>query len=155
MPVNVFFYRYRCSNYTRHLLNKCQFIAVSSSNLNATHIYGKLTTVYIMYCVYVVSLHTESTDSVIQKFYHTQRYCGARSGSPNYMNPQCMNHSKIGVYAKYTSLDLGHWKFAARYTPRRSIFGIYSSLLWFIYYISPKVDVVYKMGGGGINRRLR
>jgi len=61
-----------------------------------------------------------------------------------------MNYSKNWCICQYTTLDLGHWKFAARYTPRlqlevylaanclwprSQVVGIYTSLLWFIYYI--------------------
>ena len=58
-----------------------------------------------------------------------------------------MNHGKVVYIANHTTLDLGHRKFAVRYTPRLwlmvyllqissvlgSIFAIYTSLPWFIY----------------------
>ena len=29
-----------------------------------------------------------------------------------------MNHSKVVYITNHTTFDLGHWKFAVRYTPR-------------------------------------
>ena len=54
-------------------------------------------------------------------FYETLMHHETRSGSPhNALHSPSMNHSKIGVYAKYTTLTL----------VSDSMFGIYTCLLW-------------------------
>ena len=78
----------------------------------------------------LILFQSKSNNNAQRHYYHPQnskmqyRKRNRLHNLPTHYSIYYTNHSKVVYIMNHTTLDLGHWKFAFRYTPRLW-FGIY------------------------------